>query len=96
MEAAKEIPNSGGFLGVFMGENNIDTFGIMLVGFVAAFKNITPEQATHTTNVLAAMKPMAENLKLFAEAAKEIPNSGGFLGDFMGENNIDDFRNKAC
>ena len=37
------------------------------------------------TDVLAAMKPMADNLKLFAAAAQKIPNSGGFLGEFMGE-----------
>lgn len=90
-EAATGIPNSGGFVGSFMGENDIDTFGTMLASFVRAFANVSVEQATHMTDVLAAMKPMAENLKLFASAAQKIPNSGGFLGEFMGENDINTF-----
>ena len=90
-EAATGIPNSGGFVGDFMGENDIDTFGTMLADFVQAFADVSVEQATHMTDVLAAMKPMAENLKLFASAAQKIPNSGGFLGEFMGENDINTF-----
>lgn len=90
-EVAKDIPNSGGFIGDFMGENDIDTFGIMLAKFVAAFINVSVDQATHMTDVLGAMKPMAANLKLFASVAQKIPNSGGFIGEFMGENDIDTF-----
>ena len=89
--AAQDIPNSGGFIGAFMGENDIDSFGAMLVRFVQIFSTISAEQATHMTEVLAAMKPMADNLKLFANAAQDIPNAGGFIGMFMGENNIDQF-----
>ncbi len=90
-EAAKGIPNSGGFVGGFMGNNNIDTFGVMLTKFVAAFGFTTPIQVTRATEVLDAMTPMAANLKIFAEAAQGIPNSGGFMGRFLGENNIDTF-----
>ena len=89
--AAQDIPNSGGFVSAFVGDNDIDTFGVMLANFVRAFAAITPEQASHMSDVLAAMRPMAENLKLFATAAQKIPNSGGFIGAFMGENNIDSF-----
>ena len=90
-EAAKGIPNSGGFIGDFMGENDIDVFGMMLAKFVNAFITISIDQTTHMTDVLEAMKPMASNLKLFASVAQKIPNSGGFIGDFMGENDIDVF-----
>ena len=90
-EAAQSIPNTGGFIGAFMGNNDINTFGTMLVDFVNAFASVSPDQATHMTNVLSAMKPMAENLKLFANTAQSIPNTGGFIGDFMGNNDINTF-----
>lgn len=92
-DAAKEIPNSGGFLGAFVGNNDIDDYGIMLQGFVNALngEGMSMAAANHAKNILAILAPMAENLKLVADAAKEIPNSGGFLGDFMGENDIDTF-----
>ena len=76
-DAAKDIPNSGGFLGEFMGDNDINTFGTMLVDFIKAFIGVTPDRATRSSNVLAAMKPMAENLKEFAAAAEKIPSTGG-------------------
>lgn len=88
---AQDIPNSGGFIGEFMGNNDIDTFGQMLGDFVMVFSTIKVEDATHMTAVLAAMEPMATNLKSFANVAQKIPNSGGFIGEFMGENDIDTF-----
>ena len=89
--AAKDIPNSGGFIGRFLGNNDIDEFGTMLAEFIVAFTLIDPLQATHAGDVLAAMKPMVDNLKLFASAAKDIPNSGGFIERFLGNNDIDKF-----
>ena len=89
--AAKDIPNSGGFIGRFMGENDIDKFGKDLSGFISAFSNLSPQDAVDAGNVLEAMKPMIDNLKLFAAAARNIPNRGGFMGEFMGENDIDVF-----
>ncbi|MFA6718725.1 MAG: hypothetical protein WCS15_06570, partial [Prevotella sp.] len=89
--AAQDIPNSGGFIGDFMGNNDIDTFGTMLANFITVFTTIAIADATHTTEVLSAMSPMVENLKAFANVAQDIPNSGGFIGDFMGSNDIDTF-----
>ena len=40
------------------------------------------------------MKGMASNLKLFAEAAQEIPNAGGFMGDFLGTVDLPTFSNQ--
>jgi tape measure domain-containing protein len=93
-DIAKDIPNSGGWLGGIVGDNDIDTFGTKLALFVSVFSYITASEAVHMTEVLAAMKPMAENLKLFATTAQGIPNSGGFVEEFMGENDIDKFGKK--
>lgn len=89
--AAQDIPNSSGFIGDFMGNNDIDTFGAMLANFITVFTGIAVADAAHMTDVLSAMSPMVENLKAFANVAQDIPNSGGFIGEFMGENDIDTF-----
>lgn len=90
-EAAKEIPNSGGFLGGFLGNNDVDTFGNQLIGFINVFRNVPIVNVEHTADIMAAFAPMTENLKLFARAADSIPNTGGFLGAFLGDNTIDVF-----
>ena len=89
--AAKEIPNSGGLSGLLSGNNDIDSFGTDLVGLVSVFTKTTPSLAQHASDVLTAMVPMITNLGKFATAAQNIPNSGGFLGVFLGNNDIDTF-----
>lgn len=89
--AAKTIPNDGGILGRIVGNNDLGLFGTRIVGLLSGFKNIEVTTAERASNALAAMTPMVENLKTFAYAAQDIPNSGGFIGDFMGENDLDDF-----
>ena len=90
-EAARDIPNSGGFVGAFMGDNNINRFGGQLAAFVGAFELTHTRYVKHADDVLRLMTPMVQNLKAFAEAARDIPNSGGFVGFFMGNNDIDHF-----
>jgi len=89
--AAKDVPASGGFIQDFFGAHDIGLFGKALSAFVDAFTNITVLQADHMTKVLEAMKPMVENLKLFANAAQGIPNSDGTLAKWIGDNKIDAF-----
>ena len=90
-DAAKSIPNSGGFLGAFMGENDVSDFGNELKFFINNLKSIPNGDVTYSATVLEALIPMAENLKIFAKAAKSIPNSGGFLEDFLGNNDVSNF-----
>ena len=81
-----------GIASFITGKSSMEVFGGQIAQLVAALKEIDPADAAGASATLAAMKPMAENLKLFAEAAKGIPNSGGgFVGAFMGENDIDTF-----
>ena len=87
--AAKNIPNSGGFLGDFFGENDINTFGQMLADFVAVFSPLSVEDDIEPANkALEAMTPLADYLKDFAEAAATIPNTGGMIVDFVGDNDL--------
>ena len=89
--AAKSIPNSGGLMGALLGNNDADDFGLQLKGFVNSFSEIILEDVNHSAGILGAMTPMATHLKTFAKAADKIPNSGGFLGTFLGNNDIDTF-----
>ena len=95
-EAAKGIPNSGGYIDEWFGSNDIDMFGKQLVDFVYVMlgsedKPLTASVIRGATNNLNSIANMNDSLKLMSEAAKGIPNSGGYLGDWLGNNDIDTF-----
>lgn len=86
---ARKIPNSGGLLGEFFGENDIDKFGAMLVSFgvcIVAFSSTVSGKVDEE-----AVSSAAKAGEMMASMAKEIPNSGGLIADFFGDNNIADF-----
>ena len=84
-EMAATLPNSGGVLGFFAGENDMKAFGEQLVPFGEAMMEfslaVTGLNADTVTNAATAGKAMAE-------MASTIPNSGGVVGFFAGENDI--------
>ena len=87
-EMAATLPNSGGVLGFFAGENDMKAFGEQLVPFGEAMMEfslaVTGLNADTVTNAATAGKAMAE-------MASTIPNSGGVVGFFAGENDIGEF-----
>jgi tape measure domain-containing protein len=92
-EAASEIPNQGGWWGKIAGENNLQHFanqfpylGSGLVNFLASFGDtgFGEEQ-------LNVVKFGAQAVAEIAKAADTIPNSGGWWGKIVGENNLQDF-----
>lgn len=90
-EMASTLPNSGGVLGFFAGENDMDTFGKQLVPFGIAMKSFSVAVTGLKSNVV---QNAANSAKALTELAADIPNSGGVLGFFAGENDIDDFGKK--
>ena len=87
-EMAKTLPNSGGVLGFFAGENDMDEFGRQLIPFGKAMKEfsiastgINPEVITNAATAGKALSEMAATL----------PNTGGVVGWFTGENDMDVF-----
>lgn len=87
-EMASTLPNSGGVIGFFTGENDMNAFGAQLIpfgeammGFASAVQGL---DADAVTNASIAGKAMAE-------MATTIPNSGGVVGFFAGENDMDAF-----
>ena len=87
-EMAATIPNTGGLVSFFAGENDMTAFGKQLVPFGEAMRQfgdaITGLDANAVTEAAIAGKAMAE-------MATTIPNSGGVVGFFAGENDMGEF-----
>lgn len=87
-EMAATLPNSGGVVGWFMGENDMNAFGEQLIPFGKAMKNFADEVAGLDA---AVVTEAATAGKALAEMATTIPNSGGVVGFFTGENDMSAF-----
>ena len=87
-EMAATIPNTGGLVSFFAGENDMTAFGKQLVPFGEAMKQfgdaITGLDSNAVTEAAIAGKAMAE-------MATTVPNSGGVVGFFAGENDMGEF-----
>lgn len=87
-ETADAIPNSGGLVAAFTGENDINvfgnqinTFGTFIQAFAEKVKDVKGKQ----------VQGAADALLILTDAANQIPNSGGLVGAFAGENDMDTF-----
>lgn len=88
-EAADEIPNIGGKLANWVGDNRLDVFadqfpsaGSGIVGFCDAVQNLNyGPQVDDALGILAKL----------AAVSNEIPNTGGLLGDLVGNNDMGPF-----
>ena len=84
-EMAATIPNEGGLLADFLGENDMVMFGAKLPLFGTAMMafaaSVTGLNSDVITNAATAGKALAE-------MAASIPNEGGLLATFLGENDM--------
>lgn len=87
-DMASTLPNSGGLASVLLGDNTLSQFGYELQKFgpcIAAYaesvKDINP--AVVVASALAAQS--------LSQLANNLPNSGGLISFFTGENDIDKF-----
>ena len=87
-EMAATLPNSGGVVGFFAGENDMGAFGDQIVAFGEAMKAFADSVAGLDASVVTEA---ANAGKAMAEMASTIPNSGGVVGFFAGENDMDAF-----
>ena len=87
--ASKSIPSSGGWLQLIFGEKDLQTFaaamGPLGQGIADFAKNLGD------INNCKSVKTGAEAVKILAEAASKIPNSGGALADLVGDNDMKTF-----
>lgn len=87
-EMAATLPNTGGVVGFFAGENDMNAFGEQLIPFGRAMRDFADEVAGIDANVITEAATAG---KALTEMASTVPNSGGVVGFFAGENDMDAF-----
>lgn len=87
-EMASTLPNSGGVLGFFSGENDMETFGEQLIPFGKAMMDFSNTVKGLDADVVVNAATAG---KAIAEMASTLPNSGGVVGFFAGENDMNTF-----
>lgn len=92
-EFAANVPDSGGLVEFFAGGNDISTFGDNLISFAPKFKEyansmngLEPAVVTNSANAAKALTELASN----------IPDTGGLVAFFAGDNNIEGFGNNLA
>lgn len=90
-EVAKAIPNSGGLWGKLAGENDMVDFAKKLVPFGESLKEYGVAVQGVNSEAISASVTAAEGIN---EVAKAIPNSGGLVALFTGDNDILSFSTK--
>ena len=87
-DLATNLPDSGGFLADIMGDNTMTQFGTDLTAlgkgladYSEAVKDLDTDAIDKSVTAAASLSDLATNL----------PDSGGFIAEFMGDNNIADF-----
>ena len=85
---AQKLPNEGGVLGYWVGENSLASFAEGLVPFGSAMKEYSLSVSGIDTNAVVNSATAAESLAVMAE---KLPNEGGVLGYWVGENSLASF-----
>ncbi len=87
-ELATNLPNSGGLVSWFTGENDINTFGQQLILFGIGMKAYANTVSGMDTS---AVESSAVAAKALSELATNLPNSGGMVSWFTGDNDLSSF-----
>ena len=88
-DMAKTIPNSGGVVGFFAGENDLDSFAEQLVPFgkaITDFSEIVSGKIDESSIEAAANAGI-----IMTKMADTIPNTGGLVSWFAGDNDMATF-----
>lgn len=88
MELANTVPNTGGVVSWFTGDNDLATFGEQLVPFGTAMKNYSLAVTGLDANVVTNS---ANAAKALVELSNNLPNTGGIVSWFTGDNDIASF-----
>ena len=87
-QMASNLPNSGGMVSWFTGDNTLSKFADELVKFGPKFKKYATSVAGIDSN---AVLSSANAAKAIGELAKNLPNSGGMASWFTGDNDLETF-----
>lgn len=92
--AAKDVPNVGGLVSLFTGENDISQFADKFPGVGTNLKGFVTNLGTFSTDQVNTVDAAGKAIAALAKAADEIPNSGGLVSLFTGDNDISKFADK--
>lgn len=87
-EVADLIPNSGGLLGDIVGNNDLGTFADQFPNLAIGLRRFAVNLETFDSEQLTKVSNAAEAIKILADASQSIPNSGGWLGAIVGDNDL--------
>ena len=87
-EFASNLPNTGGLKDLFTGSNDLILFAIQLPSFGKNMKKYSENVTGIKTDVV---DNSIKSAKSIAEMAKILPNSGGIVSWFTGDNKLSDF-----
>lgn len=90
VELANTIPNTGGLVAFFTGDNDLETFGDQLVPFGEAMKSYSDSVTGMDSEAVTASATAA---KALAELQSSLPNIGGVVDFFTGGNDLETFAN---
>ena len=87
-ELAATLPNTGGAVAFFAGDNDMATFGAQLASFGVSMKNYSKSVSGLDGD---AVENSAIAGKTLVELANTIPNTGGLVAFFTGDNDLETF-----
>ena len=87
-ELADNLPNSGGLVSWFAGENDIGTFGEQLIPFGKGMKAYSDSISGFNAEAVTASANAAQAI---ADMTTHIPNQGGMVAWFTGDNSVANF-----
>ena len=90
VELANTLPNTGGLVAFFTGDNDLETFGEQLVPFGEAMKAYSDSVTGMDSTAVTASATAA---KALAELQASLPNIGGVVDFFTGGNDLETFAN---
>lgn len=101
VDLSKDIPNEGGVLGNLIGENNINDWSQKLKPFAEGFVDFYAVMSGAVSTAEGATAPDSWDPSVFENFAKcvtplikianDIPNSGGILATWIGDNDLGTF-----
>ena len=87
-ELAATLPNTGGAVAFFAGDNDMATFGAQLASFGVSMKNYSKSVSGLDGD---AVENSAIAGKTLVELANTLPNTGGLVAFFTGDNDLETF-----
>lgn len=92
-EFANNLPNKGGIVSWFTGDNTLEDFSKVLPEFGTNLKKYSNNVSGLKSEAVTAS---ANAAKAISELARNLPNSGGLVALFTGDNSIDAFGKKLA